>query len=432
MRKVTMKSTSKFIATFMLSVASVGMLGVIASPVAIAQDKPKDAPKVSKNAAKPLKAAQEAMQAKNYDEALAKLKEAQGVSGLTPYDQHLMNEMFGFVYVRQQNYAEAAKALEAGLNSGYLEESEKPQRIKALAQVNYQIKNYDKAIEFGNRAIKDGIADEDMYTLVGQAYYIKGDYQGAMKFIDGWVDKDVKAGKTPKEQPLQLIMSSCVKLDDGACTQKALERMVAYYPKTEYWQNLLYSMFQSPEAGQDKSLLHVYRLASEVDVLKRPEDYTEMAQLAIEQGSPGEAVRVLEKGFAKNVFAEQRDKDRNQRLLESAKKQAATDQASLPKLEKDVASSKTGDRDVGLGLAYYSYEQYGKAAESFNRGLTKGGVRNEPETRLLLGISQLKSGAKDDATKTFQSVKGNGTLERLANLWTLHAKQAPAQTASVK
>jgi tetratricopeptide (TPR) repeat protein len=427
MRKVTMKSTSKYIAAFMLGVASVGVLSIGTSTVAVAAD---EKPKVSKNAAKPLKAAQEAMQAQKYDEALAKLKEAQGVSGLQPYDQHLINEMLGFVYVRQQNYAEAAKALEAGLNSGFLEASEQPQRIKALAQVNYQIKNYDKAIEFGNRAVKEGIADEDMYTLVGQAYYIKGDYPGTLKFIDSWTESLVKAGKTPKEQPLQLAMSSCVKMDDAACTTKALERMVAYYPKAEYWQNLLYSMFQSPEASNDKSMLHVYRLASEVDVLKRPEDYTEMAQLSIESGSPGEAVRILEKGFAKNVFTEQRDKDRNQRLLDSAKKQAAADQASLAKLEKDVASAKTGDKDVGLGLAYYSYEQYPKAVDAFSRGLSKGGVRNEPETRLLLGISQLKAGNAEEATKTFKSVKGNGTLERLANLWSLHAKQAPEQTAS--
>jgi hypothetical protein len=41
---------------------------------------------------------------------------------------------------------------------------------------------------------------------------------------------------------------------------------------------------------------------SEVDVLESPSDYNEMAQLALEAGSPGEAQKVLEKGFAANVF----------------------------------------------------------------------------------------------------------------------------------
>ena len=48
----------------------------------------------------------------------------------------------------------------------------------------------------------------------------------------------------------------------------------------------------------------------DVDVLKRAGDYTEMAQLALEQGSPGEAQHVLEKGFQKGVFTDQRVKDR--------------------------------------------------------------------------------------------------------------------------
>jgi len=423
------QKTPKYVAAFILGIASVGALTMGVSAVAVAAD---EKPKVSKNAAKPLKAAQEAMEAKKYPEALAKLKEAEAVSGLTPYDQHLLNEMYGFTYVRMGQYPEAAKALEAALNDGFMEPADMPQRVKALAQVNYQIKNYDKAIEFGERSIKEGTADDDMFTLVSQAYYIKGDYKGALKFVSNYVDDQVKAGKTPKEQPLQLIMSSCVKLQDQACTTSALERMVQYYPKPEYWQNIMYTLLQSQTTGQDKGLLNVYRLASEVDALKRPEDYTEMAQLSIEQGSPGEAVRVLEKGFAKGVFVEQRDKERNQRLLDSAKKQSATDQASLGKLEKDVAASKTGDKDVSLGLAYLSYEQYPKAVEALNRGLTKGGVRNEGEARLLLGIAQLKSGNKGEATKAFEQVKGNPTLERLANLWSLHAKQAPTQTASAK
>ena len=51
-------------------------------------------------------------------------------------------------------------------------------------------------------------------------------------------------------------------------------------------------------------------------------------------------------------------------------------------------------------------------------------MRSEPEARLLLGIAQLKAGHKDEAVKAFHSVKGDAALERLANLWSLHAKQA--------
>jgi Tfp pilus assembly protein PilF len=111
-------------------------------------------------------------------------------------------------------------------------------------------------------------------------------------------------------------------------------------------------------------------------------------------------------------------------LLESAKKAAQQDQATLPKVEADANSSSTGDKNIGVGIAYLGYQQYDKALDQLNKGVTKGGVKNDAEAHLLLGIAQLKSGKKDDAVKSFKAVKGDPNLERLAELWTLHAKQA--------
>jgi TolA-binding protein len=121
------------------------------------------------------------------------------------------------------------------------------------------------------------------------------------------------------------------------------------------------------------------------------------------------------------VFTEQRDIDRNNRLLESAKKQAAAGQAALAKADSDAAASKTGDKDVSVGIAYLGFQQYEKAAAAIQRGLAKPGVTNTANAQLLLGIAQLGAGRKDEARKAFRAVKGNATLEKLASLWTLHA-----------
>jgi len=79
---------------------------------------------------------------------------------------------------------------------------------------------------------------------------------------------------------------------------------------------------------------------------------------------------------------------------------------------------------VGVGFAYLGYGQYDKASDLLSKGLSKGGVKSEAEARLLLGIAQLKAGHKDEAIQSFHAVKGDPTLEHLANLWSLHAKQA--------
>jgi hypothetical protein len=382
-------------------------------------------PTVSKAFAKPLKEAQDSMKAKKYDAAMAKLKEIQGMSGKSPYDEHLMHEMFGFLYFRANDYAAAARELEPGLSSGFLKPADQPRRVKDLAVLNLRLKNYPKAIEFGQRAIKGGFADDTVYTVMEQAYYLKGNQKETMRFVNEYIDQQVKSGKTPKERSLQTLMQACTALNDTNCQTKAMERLVSYYPKGDYWVNLLDSLFKEvKENGTEATQLQLYRLAVEVNVLKNPDDYNEMAQLAMEQGSPGEAVRILEKGFASNVFADQRTKDKNQRLLAAAKKNSAAEQAQLPKLAKAASADATGNKDIELGMAHLSYQQYPQAIEAIQRGIKKGSVANPAQAQLLLGIAQLKAANKEEAVKAFRAVKGDDKLKQLADLWTLHARQA--------
>lgn len=399
--------------------AAVAALGVslVLSGAAVAQQK---APTVSKAVAKPLQEAQKAMQAKNFPQCIAKSREADAVAGKSTYDDFVINELIGFCAIRTNDYSTAAKALEASLNSEHMSQSDVPQRVRALSQVNYQIKNYPKAIEFGNRAIKGGFADSDTYTLVAQAYYIQNDYKGTYKFVNDWVTDQQKRGQTPKEQSLQLLLSSCLKLDDAPCVTRSLERLVQYYPKDEYWQNLMQSLLRS--GANDKTMLNVYRLAAEVNALTRADDYREMAQLAIEQGLPGEAQATLEKAFANKKFTEPRDVDSNTRLLNTAKTQATADRASLAKQDADAQKDKTnGELDVKIGAAYLSYGQYPQAITAIQRGIAEGKLKNPAEAQLLLGIAQLRAGNKDEAGKAFKEVKGDETLARIGSLWALRA-----------
>src|SRR5487761_198476 len=357
---------------------------------------------VSREVGKPLKAAQEDLQKADYSGALSKLNEADAMPKKTPYEQHLIHEMEGYAYVRSHQYVQAAKALEPGLTDGFLDAAQIPQRTVALAQLNYQIKNYDKAIEYGTQAIDKGYADAQMPTLVGQAYYLKNDWRGVQHFERQQVANDEKKGQTPTNEALQLLLSSCLKLSDENCTDNALQELVVYHPKPEYWQQLLYSMFKTVKS--DRNLLQTYRLAEEVNVLKRPEDFTDFAQLAIEAGSPGEA----------------------QHLLADAQRASKRDQQTLDKNAREAAAASNGQQDVGLGLAYIGYQQYDKAIQALTQGISKGGLKSAGEAHLLLGIAQFKAGNKDAALKSFKSVKGDPTLERIATLWSLRARQGVA------
>ena len=375
----------------------------------------------SEKVAKLLVPAQEALKNKQYPAALAKIHEAAALPDKTPFDQYTIAEFGCNANIGAGNYADAAKDCEARIDSSFMPQADVPQLTRALLALNFQVKNYDKAIDFGQRAIKGGFATDDNKNLVAQAYYLKGNFKDSYKIEAALVDGQIHAGQQPKEDALKLVLSDCVKIEDTACQTHTVERLVTYYPKPEYWSNLLFSIRRQTSTN-DTSTLQTYRLMNDVDVLKEANDYNEMAQLALEAGSPGEAQKVLEKGFDKGAFSDQRIKDRNTRLLETVKKTAATDQASLPKLEKDAEAAPTGVKSAAAGLAFYGYGQYDKAADFLGKGISKGGLANEANTRLLLGIAQLKAGKKDEAIKTFRAVKGDPALEQLAGLWVLHAR----------
>ena len=397
---------------------------ILASTAALAADEPA-APKRQNTAkvGKILQAVQEDIKNKKYADAVTKLREAEGTAGKNAWDQHVINEDLGYCYARTNDIAGAVKAFEAELDDGFATPTEQQQKIRALTVGEYQLKNYDKAIDYGQRAIKGGFADNDIKVVVGQSYYLKGDWKNTLHFEDGIVDGVIKGGGTPTTESLQLILSSCVKLEDHVCQTKALERLVTYYPKPEYWSNLLFGLMKET-ANSDAATLETYRLMSEVDVLKGNDDYTEMAQLALDAGSPGEAQRVLQRGFEKSVFPDQRTKDKNQRLLDKAKQAAANDQASLDKVAREADGAPTGTKNAAMGVAYFSYGHYDKSIDEFTKALSKGQLKNAAQTQLDLGIAQLKGGHKEDAVKSFKAVKGDPILERLAALWILHAKQA--------
>src|ERR1700720_4053238 len=167
MRNTTVKVTALSIRVLVAGAAIIAAAGLLAATPAFGGEAKKTN---SPNLGKPLKEAHDDLNAKKYADAITKLREAEGIAGKTPFDQHLINDMLGFAYARIQNYAEAAKAWEAELDDGFTPQSKIPTRVRQLAEANYQIKNYDKAMEFGNRAIKGGFADEELRTLVGQAY----------------------------------------------------------------------------------------------------------------------------------------------------------------------------------------------------------------------------------------------------------------------
>lgn len=385
-----------------------------------------DAPNVSKALAKTLKAAQDAETARNYDDALAKLREAQSNPDKNAYDGFVINELTMYAYAKKGDAENTAKYLEANLDSPFLAPGAQLPRLKQLMGISYGLKDYQKAVDFGQRAVKAGDTSDETQVVIGQALYLQGKCKDMLPGLQSMVASQEKSGKKPQESTLSLLFQCYDKGGDNANAGKIIEQLLEYYPKSDkaplYWQNAMASLDKAKDDDNGHLKLNIYRLKNELGILKTGGSYTDMAELALEQGNPAEAQSVLETATTKNLFTEGLDKQRNGRLLEASKKKAVERRGELPKDEKDADKDPSGDALVQVGAAYMTYGDYAKAVELMQRGIGKGNLKASDEAYLLLGLAQLRQKNVPDAERTLGKIKDGTSYDRLGKLWLMHLR----------
>ncbi len=391
------------------AVASFGMLAVSVGAMAAEQ-----AQQPSKAIVKQLKAAQDALQQKHYDEALTDIGQAKSAPGeKTAYDNYVINVLQIQAYQGKNDTTDLVQALGSAAQSQYASAEQQKTWYKFIAQYYFQQKDYNKSLDAAQDAIKHGANDADTQQLVAKAQYLAGKFKDAAQTMTEIVSKMER----PDEDSLKMQWQFDLKAEDKSGADKTVERLVALYPKPEYWAQALASLVRM-DIKDSHLQLNVYRLMKDVGVLKLPTDYAEMAELALDQGYPGETVSVLQEAFQKNVFTEQRDKDRYQHLLDGAKQRAAQDQPTLGKTEP-----ADGNGLLQLGVAYLTYGQADKAISYITKGIQKGGLKSTDDANVELGIAQLKSHDAGSAQKSFDKAASsqNPGYARLGKLWSLHA-----------
>ena len=124
------------------------------------------------------------------------------------------------------------------LATGILSPQDALVRIQALVQLDYKLKDYPQTIAEADRYYRQGGTGDEPRLLQAQAYYQQGDFANAAKTVRAILQADEKAGKKPDENLLLMLVSSEYQQKNKAGRIDALERLVALYPKPQYWTDL--------------------------------------------------------------------------------------------------------------------------------------------------------------------------------------------------
>ena len=392
--------------------ASLTVGGLLAPTPALAQQA-----KVSKKVGEPLAEALALGKKGQYGPALTKLKAADAVSGKTAFEQFKINETYGFIYSQQRNYAAAAAAFEKSLSSGELPAGQVNDRLKQLAQLNFQSpRNLNKVVEYSNRYLKaTGGGDAGMHAMLGQAYQLMGNDKAAIASVQNAVRL---SGGRPAENWLRILLQSYSALGDTSGVARTTEQLVSLYPTPDNWK-LLSSTLRKQASGDDQVAMNVYRLMGKLDLMDKPDVCMDAAIIGIQSGFPAEAQRVMEECSARQVFGPT-DEARSQRILADARKKTSVQQPTLGNLARQATASKSGQDEIEVGEVLLSYGQADQALAAAKRALQKGGDRDAAP--MLMGRSQiqLKNGA--EARKAFSQVKG-AEAASIAKLWGIYASR---------
>jgi len=378
--------------------------------------------KVSAKLGKPLRAAQEAIAAKNYPEAFAQLDAAAAMEPKTAYDSFMIDELRWFAQVQTKDYAGAVDSLARAVQSGFVPAAVLPRRYKALTQLNYELKAYPKAIEWGRKALEVEPGSKEVVLLLAHSLYLQDDFAGARTLIDSFV----ASGTKPDEQLLLIYVRSSAELNDRPGTMRGLEMLVRNYPATKYWEDLLNNQLYETKA--DRDLRALYRLMVDTNTLNKADEFSEMATTLLSGGFPTEAKGVLEKGIGANAFTGE-SLTRAQADLTRARAGADADRKDVPGADQALAAAKTGNEMVATGKLLLNVGQYDKAADAFRKGLAKGGVADVDDANALLGIALVRGGKGAEAIEAFSKIR-DPKLGEIARLWKLYVETSAAAAAA--
>jgi len=364
---------------------------------------------------KPLQQASALLKAGNARGALAEVRKAEAVGGKTAAEQLTIDRMKAAAAQRAGDNGTAIQALNAiyGKVSG----AEKAQTAEQLAFAYSQIKDWKQSETWANNARSLGRDSAQLQQLMQYLQAQTGDYGAIARDAAASIAAAEKARRRPDEGDLLRLADAQQRMKNNTGYVDTLEKLLAYYPKKDYWAAYL-GRLPRKSGFSGRYGLDVMRLKLATGTLESTDEVFEMAQLAIQDGLTTEGLQIIDKGFASGLLGAGPEAGRHERLRDLARKRDAERRESLPAAAAEAASRGDAEALVDIGYTYVTMGDVDKGVKMIEQGIAKGGLKRPQEAQLRLGMAQLRSPKlKAAGLKTLRSIKGTDGAAEIGRLW---------------
>ena len=249
-----------FVAALM-STASVTGMAMTTTPAQAADQ-------LSKDVAVDLKAAQDALTAKDIATAAAQIKAAQALADRTPFDDFTINRFLSAVAAQQQDYATAATAYDAFIAAPFFNNL-KPEEQKAAYHdatiVSQNAQHWSKVIEYGQKLEAMQGLDDLTETMIAIAYFQTKDNTNALKYAQMAVAAAKAEGKEPQPNATIIIGNIEGKSDPDAA-RRAIETLILSSNNPDDWGKLIDDAL-SHKGTKSIDALFLFRLRNAVGMV---------------------------------------------------------------------------------------------------------------------------------------------------------------------
>jgi hypothetical protein len=359
---------------------------------------------------KPLQEAQQLMKSGKNKEALAKLRQLDGVSGKSANESYLIERTRLGAAVAAGEYETAAKSSETLIASGKLSGTEKAQISEGLIGIYMRAGDLGKA----NAAIEKQLKEHDDPKL--RAYLMQNYYkQGNIAGLENELRAADKRGQLTEDQ-LGMLANVQLKKNDKAGYVNTIEKLAASYPKAQYWTDLL-NRVQGKPGFSSRLSVDVWRLKLANNLMKKPSEYMEMGQLVLQAKAPAEAIKVIDKGYKAGALGTGPDAARHQRLKDLAEKTLAEQNKTFASDEAELTKANDHDGLAALGYALVQSGQTDKGLKMQEAAIKAGNMKYPEDAKLHLGEAYAVAGKKQQAISTLKSVGGKEGTADLARYY---------------
>ncbi|WDF48643.1 tetratricopeptide repeat protein [Chryseobacterium sp. KACC 21268] len=282
-------------------------------------------------------------------------------------------------------------------------------------QMYYNQKNYDLAISEGNELLNNGKStsyDTEIHKIVGESYFMKGDYQSAYPHLKLFLDKE----QTPSESDLYEMgfVSAQLKKNDEA---------VGYYNQlinsnSPLAQNAYYQLGNAYlETGKKQEALSAYRNSSQMNYDPKVQQLAleQYAKLSYELGNPFEnSSKVIQRYIDKYPSGAKTQEMRSllvKSYLYSGDYKATLD--ALGKLDQKTNETKKIEQEVSylLGSEEFNKGNFDVAEKYFKQSL-QSNLNKEfyKKAQYWLGQTYYQKGDYKSAIATYTKLE-NETAE---------------------